>query len=69
MLLQKINLKMKRWSNNKKKTKQNIVKKKRVYPRNCYRNLSEEEKEKKKENRRNCQTFPPVIKKRKIKTT
>ena len=43
MLLQKINLKMRRWNNNKKRTKQKfIVKKKRVYPRNCYRNLSEE---------------------------
>ena len=61
MLLQRINLKTKRYC------KKNTVKKKRVYPRNCYRNLSEEENEKEKENRRNCQNFPPVIKKEKLK--
>ena len=38
-----------------------------MHPRNCYRNLSEEENEKEKENRRNCQNFPPVIKKEKLK--
>ena len=60
MLLQKINLKTKRYC------KKNIVKKKRVYPRNFYRYLSEEENGKEKENR-SCQNFPPMIKKEKLK--
>ena len=56
MLLQKMNLKMKRWINIKNKTKEkNIVKKKdRVLKKLLYKYLSEKENENEKEYRRNC---------------